>query len=68
MSSSKVQLSAMAPWRRAANIVLLVVAVAILVLAVTNVIQTAALIGGAAVVALAYAVGPRSPFFHADPV
>ena len=67
MSSSKVQLSAMAPWRRAVTIVLFVVAVAILVLAVAGVIHTAAMIGAVVVVAGSYLVGPRSPFFHSEP-
>jgi hypothetical protein len=60
------QLSGLAPWRRAVTIVLFVVAVAILVLAVAGVIQTAAMIGAVVVVALSYLVGPRSPFFGSD--
>lgn len=67
MPSFNEQMSGIAPWRRAATIVLLVVAVAILVLAVAGVIQTAAVIGGAVVVALSFLVGPRSPFFRSDP-
>ena len=67
MHSFSEQMSGLAPWRRAVTIVLLVAAVAILVLAVAGVLQTAAIIGAAVVVALSYLVGPRSPFFHAGP-
>jgi hypothetical protein len=57
------QLSGIAPWRRAVTIALFVAAVAVLVLAVAGVIQTAAIIGAIVVVAGSYLVGPRSPFF-----
>ncbi len=67
MHSFSEQLSGIAPWRRAVTIVLFVAAVVILVLAVAGVLQTAAIIGAAVVVALSYLVGPRSPFFHAGP-
>ncbi len=67
MASLTEQLSGIAPWRRAATIVLLVAAVAILVLAVAGVIQTAAMVGAVVVVAGSYLVGPRSPFFRSDP-
>ena len=67
MHSFSEQLSGVAPWRRAAMIVLLIAAVAILVLAVAGVIQTAAMIGGAVVVGLSFLVGPRSPFFDSVP-
>lgn len=66
MTATRAQFSDLAPWRRAVTVVLYVVAVAILVLAVTNVIQTAAVIGAVVVVALSYLVGPRSPFFRPD--
>ena len=67
MHSFSEQLSGIAPWRRAVTIVLFVAAVVILVLSVAGVLQTAAIIGAAVVVALSYLVGPRSPFFHAGP-
>jgi hypothetical protein len=66
MSSSSARFSELAPWRRAVTVALYVVAVAVLVLAVSGVIHTAAIAGAAVVVALSYLVGPRSPFFHAD--
>ena len=67
MSSFNMQLAGMAPWRRAASIVLLVVAVAILVLSVTGVIHAAATIGAIVVVAGSYLVGPRSRLFKSEP-
>jgi hypothetical protein len=60
-------MSGIAPWRQAVTIVLYVAAVAILVLAVAGVLETAAIIGAAIVVAVSYLVGPRSPFFKPDP-
>jgi hypothetical protein len=60
------QLSGLAPWRRAATLILLVVAIVVLVLAVAGVIHAAAAIAGFAIVAASYLVGPRSPFFGSD--
>ncbi len=67
MQSFTQQMSGIAPWRRTATVVLFVVAVAVLVLVVAGVLETAGAIAGFAVVAASYLVGPRSPFFHADP-
>ncbi len=66
MASFSEQLSGIAPWRRAVTVMLLIVAIAIFVLAVANVIHVAAIIGGAVVVGLSYLVGPRSPFFKSS--
>ncbi len=67
MLSSTQPLSAMAPWRRTAMIALLIVAVAMFGLIVTNVASTAATIGAVMVVVLSLLIGPRSPFFKSDP-
>jgi hypothetical protein len=66
-STHSEQMSGVAPWRRTASIVLMVVAVALFVLIVAGVLQTAGAIGAFAVVAASYLVGPRSPFFPTDP-
>lgn len=67
MQSFSQQMSGIAPWRRTASVVLMVLAVALLVLIVTGVLQTVGAIGAFAVVVASYLVGPRSPFFRADP-
>lgn len=66
MQSFSQQMSGIAPWRRTASVVLMVLAVALFVLIVTGVLQTVGAIGAFAVAAAAYLVGPRSPFFRAD--
>lgn len=66
MPSLSQQLSGIEPWRRVATVVLLVAAVAIFVLAVAGVLQTAAVIGGFGIVVASYLIGPRSPFFRSD--
>lgn len=66
MQSFSQQMSGMAPWRRTASIVLMVVAIALFVMIVTGVLGSAGAIGAFAVVAASYLVGPRSPFFHTD--
>lgn len=63
MPSFSSQMSGLAPWRRAVTIVLLILAIALLVLAVTGVIHTAAIVGAVVIVGCSYLVGPRSPFF-----
>jgi hypothetical protein len=45
----------------------MVVAVALFVLIVAGVLQTAGGIAALAVAVAGYLVGPRSPFFHSDP-
>ena len=63
MPSFMDQMSAMAPWRRAVTILLLIAAIILFVLAVTGVIHIAATIGAVVIVVLSFLVGPRSPFF-----
>ncbi len=67
MQSFSQQMSGLAPWRRTASIGLMVVAVVLLVLIVAGVLETVGAIAAFAVVAASYLIGPRSPFFHADP-
>jgi hypothetical protein len=66
MQSHSEQMSGIAPWRRTASIVLMVVAVALFVMIVAGVLQTVGAVAAFAVVIASYAVGPRSPFFHSD--
>lgn len=67
MQSFSQQMTGLAPWRRTATVVLMVLAVALFVLVVAGVLQTAGAIGGLVIVVASYLVGPRSPLFHADP-
>ena len=57
--------AAMAPWRKAASIGLLVLGIVVLVLAVTGVLHAATIVLAAVVVILSLLVGPRSPLFKA---
>ncbi len=69
MASFSEQMSGMEPWRRTANIVLLVAAIAVLVLGLAGVLATGVVFGAeVAVVVLGLLLGPRSPLFRADGV
>jgi hypothetical protein len=56
--------SQMAPWRKLATVALTLIAIVVLVLAITGVFHTATLILVLAIVTLSFLIGPRSPFFR----